>query len=113
MNDFLRQNRWTAALLLANLVLVWALPLIPAQDLPQHLTYIRIFADYGDPNLIFKDFYTLPTGFQPYDSVYLLLAWIARHSSVLFALRLALSAYVILMFVGFDIVAGACHGREE
>ena len=42
---------WTALFLVANLVLVWALPLIPAQDLPQHLTYIRIFADYGDPSL--------------------------------------------------------------
>jgi hypothetical protein len=113
MTDYFRQNRWTLALLVANLVLVWALPLIPAQDLPQHLTYIRIFADYGNPDLLFKDFYTLPTGFQPYDTVYLLLAVIARYSSVMFALRLALTAYVILMFVGFDIIAAACHGREH
>src|ERR1700722_13534173 len=102
MKEFLRENRWTVGLLVANLALVWLLPLIPAQDLPQHLTYIRIFADYDSPDYPFKDFYTLPTGFQPYDTIYLLLAVIARHSSVLFALRLALSLYVVLIFVGFD-----------
>lgn len=104
---------WTALFLVANLVLVWALPLIPAQDLPQHLTYIRIFADYGDPSLPFRDFYVLPHGFQPYDSIYLLLAWIARHSSVMIALRLALSVYVVLMFVAFDVLAASIHGRPS
>jgi hypothetical protein len=102
---------WTYILLAANLILVWAMPLIPAQDLPQHLTYIRIFADYDSSALPFHDFYVLPHGFQPYDSIYLLLAWIARRSSVIFALRLALSVYVILMFVGFDFLSAAIHGR--
>jgi hypothetical protein len=102
---------WTYVLLLGNLCLVWALPLIPAQDLPQHLTYIRIFADYNSSALPFHDFYVLPHGFQPYDSIYLLLAFIARHASVIFALRLALSLYVILMFAGFDCIAAAIHGR--
>jgi hypothetical protein len=102
---------WVYLLLLGNLILVWALPLIPAQDLPQHLTYIRIFADYDQTTLPFHDFYVLPRGFQPYDSIYLLLAWIARRASVITALRLALSVYVVLMFVGFDALAGAIHGR--
>jgi len=103
---------WTYILLAANLVLVWGLPLIPAQDLPQHLTYIRIFADYGNPALPFHDFYTLPHGFQPYDSIYLLLAWLSRISSVMIALRIALSLYVVLMFVGFDLLSAAIHGRD-
>jgi len=102
---------WTYILLAANLSLVWLLPLLPAQDLPQHLTYIRIFADYDVATLPFHDFYVLPHGFQPYDSIYLLLAWIARHASVIFALRLAVSLYVILMFVGFDLLAASIHGR--
>jgi hypothetical protein len=106
-----RKVPWVYVLLLANLTLVWALPLIPAQDLPQHLTYIRIFADYRSDALPFHDFYVLPRGFQPYDSIYLVLAWIARHASVLFALRLALSLYVVLMFVGFDFLAASIHGR--
>jgi hypothetical protein len=106
---------WALLFLAANLVLVWALPLIPAQDLPQHLTYIRIFADYDSPGLPFSEFYALPqaNGFQPYDSVYLLMAWVARHSSVLFALRLTLSGYVVLMFVAYDALSGAIHGRES
>lgn len=102
---------WTYLFLAANLVLVWALPLIPAQDLPQHLTYIRIFANYSSNDLLFREFYTLPSGFQPYDSVYLLLAWIARHSSVIVALRVALSVYVVLMFAGFDALSASIHGR--
>ena len=112
--DVARASRpipWTYILLAANLVLVWALPLIPAQDLPQHLTYIRIFADYDNPALPFHDFYVLPRGFQPYDSVYLLLAFIARHSSVLFALRLTLSVYVVLVFVAYDVLSASIHGR--
>ncbi len=102
---------WTYILLAANLLLVWGLPLIPAQDLPQHLTYIRIFADYNAANLPFHDFYVLPSGFQPYDSIYLLLAFIARHTSVLFALRVALSFYVVLVFAGFDLLSASIHGR--
>jgi hypothetical protein len=102
---------WPYIMLAANLVLVWAMPLLPAQDLPQHLTYIRIFADYNRTDLPLHDFYVLPHGFQPYDSIYLLLAWIARYSSVLFALRLALSLYVVLMFVGFDFLSASIHGR--
>jgi hypothetical protein len=104
---------WTYLLLVANLLLVWGLPLIPAQDLPQHLTYIRIFADYDDPSLPFHDFYTLPQGFQPYDSVYLIVAFVARHSSVLFALRLTLSIYVLLVFVGYDVLSASIHGRPD
>jgi hypothetical protein len=104
---------WTYALLAANLLLVWALPLIPAQDLPQHLTYIRIFADYGDKTLPFHDFYTLPQGFQPYDSVYLVLAFVARYTSVLFALRVALTVYVLLVFVAYDVLSASIHGRAR
>jgi len=107
-----RRVPWAAVFLGLNLVLVWALPIIPAQDLPQHLTYIRIFADYDSTSLPFKDFYVLPHGFQPYDSIYLILAWLARHTSVLVALRIALTVYVTLMFVGFDALAGAIHGRS-
>jgi hypothetical protein len=102
---------WVYVFLAANLLLVWGLPLIPAQDLPQHLTYVRIFADYDDPSLPFRDFYVLPHGFQPYDSVYLLLALIARHSSVMIALRLVLSVYVVLTFVAFDVLSASIHGR--
>jgi hypothetical protein len=107
-----RLHPLTTALLVANLVLVWILPVLPAQDLPEHLAYIRIFADYGAPDLPFHEFYSLPARFQPYDSVYLLLAAIARVASVLGALRLTMSAYVILMFVGFHLLAQECHGEE-
>jgi hypothetical protein len=104
---------WTYILLAANLALVWGLPIIPAQDLPQHLSYVRIFADYDDPTLLLRQYYTLPTGFQPYDTLYLLLAAMARHSSVMIALRLTLTVYVALVFASFDLLSGAIHGRPE
>ena len=98
------------ALLAANVGLVWALPVIPAQDLPEHLTYVRIFADYASAALPFHDFYTLPAKFQPYDSVYLLLAVLARLVTVRGAIRLLMSAYVIGTFAGFHFLAAACRG---
>jgi hypothetical protein len=42
----LRLHPLALALLAANLVLVWTLPVLPGQDLPEHLAYVRIFADY-------------------------------------------------------------------
>ncbi len=104
-----RMHPLAVALLVANLALVWILPVLPAQDLPEHLAYVRIFADFSSPDLPFHDFYTLPARFQPYDSVYLLLSLIARVVSVSGAIRLTMSAYVTLMFVGFHRLAEACH----
>jgi hypothetical protein len=101
------------ALLVANLVLVWILPVLPAQDLPEHLAYVRIFADFSSQDLPFHDFYSLPARFQPYDSVYLLLAAMARIVSVNGAIRLTMSAYVVLMFLGVHMLARACHGEQS
>lgn len=97
------------ALLVANLSLVWALPVLPAQDLPQHLSYARILADFARADLPFQGYYALPTHLQPYDSVYLLLAWLGRAVSLSSAIRLVMSAYVALMFEGFSQLVRACH----
>src|SRR5437660_5660327 len=62
-----------AGLIAANLALVWALPVLPGQDLPQHLAYARIFLDWNRPELPFFQRYLLPSHFEPYFTVYLLL----------------------------------------
>jgi hypothetical protein len=79
------------------------------QDLPQHLTYARILADYGDPRLPFRDTYTLPAAPQPYFTAYIVLAWLTRLTSVLTACRVVYSAYVIAMATGFTALVRTLH----
>jgi hypothetical protein len=101
------------ALALANLVLVWALPVLPGQDLPQHLAYARIFSDYLNPDLPFREFYELPARFAPYHSIYLLLGAMGRWISVLAAVRVLYSLYVLLTFLGVHLLVECSHRGEE
>jgi hypothetical protein len=99
----------TALLLVVNLALVWALPVLPCQDLPQHLSYATIFAKYNDSSLPFSSYFELPQRLQPYDSVYLLVAWLGRSATVMTALRILLSAYTVLTFAGLQSLVNALH----
>lgn len=100
-----------AALVLANVALVWSLPLIVGQDLPQHLTYARILADYADPRLPFRDTFVLPEHPQPYFTAYLFLAPLTRLTSVLTACRVLYTVYVVAMATGFTSLVRAVHAR--
>jgi hypothetical protein len=95
---------------LANLALVWLLPILPCQDLPQHLAYAKIFADH-ETNALFQRYYALPERFQPYETTHVVLALIARISSVMTSIRVVMGVYVLLTFAGFHAFASAVHRR--
>jgi hypothetical protein len=106
---------WIAlgALVLAQVVLVWALPILPCQDLPQHLAYSRIFANYDDPNLRLEEFYRLPDHFEPYAVPYLGLAALARFTSLGFALRLVMTGYIVGLFASMHVLVEATRRRAD
>lgn len=105
-----RLYRWAFFGLIAlNLLWVWILPIFPAQDLPQHLAYVRILMDYGRADLPFASTYALPEHFQPYYTVYYVLAGIGRWTSLLTALKVLLSLYVVAVFFSFEALVRAVH----
>lgn len=107
--------RATLAILVGiHLVLIWALPVMPGQDFPQHLSYVRILVDYGDPALPYRELYAVAAKPQPYFTTYLLMAAIAPHTGVIEAFRILLSLYVIATLLGFHwlVVAAHRHARE-
>lgn len=106
---------WIAwsSLAFVHILIVWLLPVLPGQDLPQHLAYARIFRDYHDRNLPFAEFYTLPARFQPYFSVYWLLAHIGRWMTISAAMRVVMSAYVLALLGTFHALVRAVHDDVE
>jgi|GEM_PF-3775105 len=102
----------TVLLALVYLAVIWTLPVLPCQDLPQHLAYARIFIDHARPDLRFQEFYTLPERFEPYHTVYWLLAALARAVGSSSALRLVMSAYVLGTFGAFHALVRSVWGRS-
>ena len=100
--------RWS--LVVAILGMIWLSPVLPAQDLPQHLAYARLFLDWHEPGLPFQDHYVLPTHHEPYYTIYGLLVALGRLTSLDVALRLVFSAYAVGVFLGFAALVRACHG---
>jgi hypothetical protein len=94
-----------AAVALIHIAAIAFLPVLPAQDLPQHLTYARIFQDPTLP--LFAALYQLPSELQPYFVPYLVLARLGRWIGLMTALRLILSAYVIVLLVALDALVRA------
>jgi hypothetical protein len=86
-----------AVLTLANVGLVFALPILGGHDLPQHLSYARILADYDNPSLALRDTFTLPEGSQAYFTTYYLLAALARCTGVMTACRVVYAAYALAL----------------
>ncbi len=101
-----------ALLIVANLVLIAWLPVLGGHDLPQHLGYVRILADYDDPNLPFRETFTLPEGPQAYFTSYYALVALARVTNVMTACRLVYAAYAIALPLSFASLASALS-RED
>lgn len=81
-----------------HLVVLW-LPVIPAQDLPQHLAIVHVLARLSDPSLPFADVYEAAHG--RYGVVHLALAEIARYVTADVAIRGALSVAAIGTYGAF------------
>ncbi len=95
------------SLLVAYLLPFWLLQILPCQDLPQHLAYTRVFADFSRTDLRFSEFYRLPEHFEPYFSVYIAMAWLSRWISLSVAMRLLMTAYVVGMFASFHVLVAS------
>lgn len=96
----------------AHLALLWLLPLLPAQDLPQHMSYARILRDYQDEPA-FRALYVLPERIQPYFVTYYAMAWLGRAMSIEVATRILLSAYVVGMMLSFQVLVSAAQQRAR
>jgi hypothetical protein len=110
-----RPERIAATLVvLANVAIIWSVPVLVGHDLAQHLSYLRIFADYGDPSLPLRDFFLLPERAQSYSTVYWLLVPVARATSVMTACRLVYSVYAITLPCALaSLAAAAGHPRDS
>lgn len=102
------------ALTLANVALIALLPVLGGHDLPQHLAYARILADYDDPRLSLGQTFTLPDGPQAYFTTYYLLAFLARATSLMTACRIVYAAYAIALPWGVaSLVSAASEDKGE
>lgn len=73
------------------------LPVLPGHDLPQHLAYVSLIVSWGKPALRLATTYLEPTTADPYATTYVVLAAIARKSSVELAARIAFVAYAVAL----------------
>jgi hypothetical protein len=103
------------ALLVATAIhlgVIWAAPILPGQDLPQHLAYARILADY-DKTALFQRLYQLPERFQTYFTTYYVLAALTPLLSLVTAVRLVLSVYVMATVFAFTALVRASNGLDR
>ncbi len=95
-----------------HLAAFWFAPVLPGQDLPQHLAYARIFADYRS-NHLYQDLYQLPERFQTYFLSYYALAGLAPIMPVTVATRLLFSLYAVAMVGAFAALVRATHRLDR
>lgn len=111
--DNLATRSWFVALLIVHVLIVWIVPVLPAQDLPQHLAYATIIAELGQPGSLFPRFYEEVSGYQSYYNTHYLLATLSRLTSVEAAARLVFTAYVVAFFFSFRLVVRAHAGPRS
>jgi hypothetical protein len=106
-----RQIYWAAIAALIALLLAtfWSVSVLPCQDLPQHLAYARIFIDYPRPDLRFSELYQLPKHFEPYFTIYFVLARLGSWMTLDVALRLVMSFFVVAVFLSSHHLVSACQ----
>jgi hypothetical protein len=86
------------ALILAHLVLLWALPYVPTHDGPAHLENSKILADYSRPDLdLLARYYRFNRELGANWFGHLILAGLTRFLPLLLAEKLFLSGYAILL----------------
>ena len=93
--------------------MIWSLPVLPGQDLPQHLAYARILLDYDRPDLPYHDLYLRPTHLEPYFVVYWFLGAVGRRWGLVAAFRLLMSLEVVATLVAFDALVRALRPAES
>jgi hypothetical protein len=88
---------------------MWVLPVLPAQDLPQHLAYARVLMDHVHSELPFAERFVLPNQFQSYFTTHYLLAYLARLITLRAALRVLMTLYVIGIYWSFARLCRSHH----
>jgi hypothetical protein len=108
----LDEGRLFAALTIAGVALVVALPVVPGHDVPQHLAYVKIIVAWqADPADLPRAF-TVPDLAGSYATSYRLLALLAQKTSPETALRLALGLYVAGLALGVRRLVRATWGED-
>lgn len=100
------------ALIALNVAMVWLLPVLPLQDLPQHLAYARILQDFDNPALPFASTYAPSDEYQLYFTTYSLIRWLSLGASVEVGVRALVSLYVVGFFAAFAFVTRVAAGNE-
>ncbi|MCH9687643.1 MAG: hypothetical protein K0V04_39805 [Deltaproteobacteria bacterium] len=100
-------------LIVANVVLVWVLPVLPQQDLPQHLAYATILRDHAVPGLPFGEMYAPIDEFQMYFSSYYLLRWLSFGASIEVGIRVLMSLYVVGLLSAFAFLVRVATPPEQ
>jgi hypothetical protein len=99
-------------LVTVQVALIWSVPVLPCQDLAQHLAGAHILRELKDGRPPFGQLYQARPGLQSYfTSVYLLVA-LERWTTVETAARLVYSAYVVAMALSFASLLRALGGQR-
>lgn len=94
-------------------LIVWLLPVLPGQDLPQHLAYARILADHSDESLPFAASYEIAPRFQTYFTIHYVLAFLAKLGSVDTAIRVVFTVYVVGTLAAFHHLCRVFHPEGD
>ncbi len=83
------------------IVPIWIVPIVPMQDVYEHLALVDVIHRYNDPATLYKQYFLLPHGLKPNLVYYYFTDLLDYPFSLLTAHRIVLSLYVILFTAGF------------
>ncbi len=95
-----------------HVAVMWIVPILPAQDLPQHLVYARVLQDY-DREPIFREWYTLPDHAQPYFTLHYILAALGKVVGLMAAIKFVASLYAVGMIASFHALVVAIQRPKK
>lgn len=105
-----RENLLFLALIVIHLIPLWAYPYFPSQDGPAHLANASIIREYDEPDrTALRAYYVLNERFTPNWIGHLVLAGLLALMPPLFAEKVFLSGYVILLPVAIRYAASAAR----
>lgn len=96
MRLFLERHAF-ALLTACAALLVATLPVMPGHDIPQHLAFVRLLADWRDDPATYPAVFAPPDTSNGYATVYLLLARLSVLGSAETALRIVAVTYVVAL----------------
>lgn len=100
-------------LIALNILFILLIDIFPFQDMPQHLTYAKILAEFFDQGSIFPSLYELPKSFVSYHSFHWALAGFSRFVGVEWGLKIIVLFYALLLFLGIKNLIDQLYPQEQ